>query len=67
MTYILQVKRFNDLMLLRKNYAMVMTLGNGSMVDEPRKNGYVVYGDNFAKWYSNIKQAKLELESRIVS
>lgn len=64
MTQLLQVKRFNNLMLLKKAYTMVMTLGNGSMVDKPRKNGWVVYGDNFAKFYLNKQEAILEMESR---
>ena len=61
MAQLLQVKRFNNLMLLQKQYTMVMTLGNGSMVDEPRQNGWVVYGDNFAKWFKNKQEAILEL------
>jgi hypothetical protein len=65
MAQLLQVKRFNNLMLLQRKYTMVMTLGNGSMIDEPRKNGWVVYGDNFAKWYPNRKQAELELSVRV--
>lgn len=72
MTKLFQVKRYNNLMLLQKSYTMVMTLGNGSMVDEPRKNGWVVFqspklGDehDFAKWFSNRKQAELELSVRV--
>lgn len=51
-------------MLSQKKYTMVMTLGNGSMINEPRKNGWVVYGDNRAKWFSNRKEAELELSAR---
>jgi len=50
---------------------MVTTLGNGSMIDTPRSNGYVVFqsprlGDthDFAKWFSNKKEAELELSVR---
>lgn len=65
MVQLLQVKRYNNLMLLQKRYTMIMTLGNGSMIDEPRKNGWVVMGDNYAKFYMNKKEAQLELEVRI--
>lgn len=65
MTQLLHVTRFNNLMLIRKQYTMVMTTGNGSMVDEPRKRGWVVYGDNFAKWLPNREQAEQELSTRI--
>jgi len=65
MTVLLQVKRFNNLMLLQKKYTMVMTLGNGSMIDEPRQNGWVIYGDNFAKWFPNRQEAELELGLRV--
>lgn len=57
---ILQVKRFNNYMLLEKKYTMIMTLGNGSMVDEPRKNGYVLCGDDWAKWFPNEQQSLIE-------
>ena len=64
MTRIMQVKQFNQLMKQLKSYMYVMTLGNGSMVDKPRSNGWVVFqnpqlGDNkdFAKWLSNKEQA----------
>ena len=36
------VWQFNKEMLDKQQYIMVMTLGNGSMVDMPRKRGYVV-------------------------
>jgi len=71
-TRLLQVKQYNDLMLLHNSYSMCMTLGNGSMLDKPRQNGWVVFqsptlGDihDFAKWFPNIKQAQLELEMRV--
>jgi len=70
-TRLLQVRRYNNLMLLHKSYTMVTTLGNGSMIDTPRSNGYVVFqsprlGDthDFAKWFSNKKEAELELSVR---
>lgn len=64
MIQLLHVTEFNNLMLHRKHYTMVMTTGNGSMIDEPRKNGWVVYGEGFARFYMNKRQAQLELESR---
>lgn len=36
------VEQFNNEMRAKGNYTMVMSLGNGSMCDEPRKRGYVV-------------------------
>lgn len=63
MTQLLHVTRFNNLMMLRKNYKMIMTTGNGSMVDKPRVKGWVVYGNNFAKWFKNKHEAELELEA----
>lgn len=68
MVKLLQVKEFNALMEMMSNYTYIMTLGNGSMADEPRKNGWVVFEMgtlyNFAKWYSNKAQATLELTAR---
>lgn len=65
MTYLNKVTIFNNDMLAQRNYTMIMTKGNGSMVDEPRVRGWVVHGDNFAKWFPNLKAAKLELSARI--
>jgi len=59
------VINFNAEMLTRQKYTMVMTVGNGSMVDKPRVRGWVVHGKNFAKWLPNLKLAKLELSGRI--
>lgn len=61
MTQLLHVTEFNNLMLHRKHYTMVMTTGHGSMIDKPRARGWVVYGNNSAKWYPNRKLAELEL------
>ena len=70
-TRIMQVREFNRLMRLQRNYPYVMTLDNGSMVDKPRVNGWVVFqspklGDSqdFAKWLPNYQQAKIEQELR---
>lgn len=52
-------------MLLRKHYTMVMTIGNGSMANKPRERGWVVYGDNWAKFYMNKREAQRELKARI--
>lgn len=62
---LLHVKQFNNLMLLRNNYAMVMTTGNGSMANKPRERGWVVYGDDWAKFYMNKREALLELKARV--
>lgn len=71
-TRIMQVKEFNRLMRLQENYMYIMTLGNGSMVDKPRVNGWVVFqspklGDSqdFAKLLPNYQQAKIEQELRV--
>jgi hypothetical protein len=64
-TYLSRVTDFNQDMLAQRKYTMIMTVGNGSMVDEPRVRGWVVHGDNFAKWFPNLKQAQLELSARI--
>jgi hypothetical protein len=61
---LLHVKQFNNLMLLRNNYAMVMTTGNGSMANKPRERGWVVYGDDWAKFYINKREALMELKAR---
>ena len=54
------------------NKAYKFTLGNGSMYDDPRVKGWVVYqhpklGDehDFAKWYPNKREAELELKARV--
>ena len=65
MYQLLQVQRYNNLMLLQKKYIIVMTLGNGSMVDEPRLRGWVVYGNNSARYFSNRRGAELEIEALI--
>lgn len=65
MTYLDRVTNFNNEMLAQGKYTMVMTTGNGSMVDKPRVKGWVVHGDNFAKWFPNLQQAKLELKERV--
>lgn len=62
-TKLLHVTRYNNLMLLRKQYTMIMTVGNGSMIDKPRVRGWVVYGDNQAKYYPNRKEAELEVKN----
>lgn len=62
---LLHVTQFNNLMLLRKNYTMVMTTGNGSMANKPRERGWVVYGDDWAKFYMNKREALLELKARV--
>lgn len=71
MTRLDRVENFNNEMLAMRNYTMVMTTGNGSMVDKPRVRGWVVWqskslGDShdFAKWFSNLKEAKTELGAR---
>lgn len=61
---LLHVTHYNNLMMLRKQYQMVMTTGNGSMLDKPRVRGWVIWGQDFAKWYPNIREAKLELSTR---
>lgn len=62
---LLHVKQFNNLMLLRKNYSMVMTTGDGSAANKPRERGWVVYGDDWAKFYMNKREALLELKARV--
>ena len=52
----------------QKKYTLVYTLGNGSMLDEPRKRGYVVEkrlenGAERSKYHSNIEKAKADLYS----
>jgi hypothetical protein len=57
-----KVKDWNREKLAEQKYIMVFTLGNGSMLDEPRKKGYVVYkkhklGGTSAKYMSNYEKA----------
>lgn len=59
------VTNFNRLMTEKQQYIMVMTTGDGSMVDKPRVRGWVVYGNNFAKWLPNRKEAELEYNARV--
>jgi hypothetical protein len=70
MTRLNQVREFNALMASIRSYTYIMTLGNGSMADKPRVNGWVLYqsprlGDerDFAKWFPNRKAAELELST----
>lgn len=64
-TYLDKVTIFNQEMIAQQKYTMVMTTGNGSMIDKPRVRGWVVHGDNFAKWFPNLKEAKAELNERV--
>ena len=54
---ILQVKQYNAEKMRLREYEMVMTLGNGSMADEPRCNGWVLQYENAARWFKNKKEA----------
>lgn len=66
MTQLLHVTRFNNLMMLRKNYTMVFSTGNGSMADKSREKGWIVYDESldWAKYYPNRKLAELEISVR---
>lgn len=55
---ITQVKEWNRKMRAEGKYILMFTLGNGSMLDEPRKNGYVVGHLNNCRWVSNIDKAR---------
>jgi len=64
---ITQVKEFNKKMLRESRYILVFTLGNGSMVDEPRKNGYVVSGycgNDSHRWFNNKQEAIKFIKSK---
>lgn len=71
-TRIAQVKDFNALVdVYGMNKTMYFTVGTGSMAEKLRTKGWVVFqsprmGDehDFAKWFSNERDARLELESR---
>lgn len=73
MARIAQVKEFNRLVKqLGMNYAYIMTSGAGSMVDDERVKGWVIYETpklndkhDFAKWFPNLKEALSELHERI--
>lgn len=57
------VKQWNSLKKAEGEYMQVYTLGNGSMADEPRKKGFVVYkkhkeGGSGSKWFPNYLQAE---------
>ena len=54
---IYKVKEFNNIMRAKSEWIMIMTKGNGSMIDEPRKTGYVVYYSPSARWFSNYDKA----------
>ena len=59
MNLLYTIKHWNR---LYKGTILAYTLGNGSMIDEPRKNGYVVQkrhkeGGEKSKYHSNYEKA----------
>ena len=64
----LPVKDWNIEQLSKKQYILVYTLGNGSMIDEPRKYGYVVQkrhveGGEKSHFYLNKDKAMADYQS----
>lgn len=60
---IYQVKDWNAKKRADKQYMQIYTLDNGSMIDEPRKNGYVVQkrhseGGERSKFHASHEKAK---------
>ena len=56
-----QVKEYNRECLRRNAFIQVFTLGNGSMVDEPRVNGWIVSGycgEDSHQYFKNKELAK---------
>ena len=53
-----RVSQYNRSCLLRKQYIQVFTLGAGSMLDEPRKYGWVVSVDDNHRFFLNYLKAK---------
>jgi hypothetical protein len=71
MTRIAQVKQYNYIVDHHGlNPAYKMTVGDGSMFDEPRQKGWVLFqspklGDarDFARWFPNRREAEAILKT----
>lgn len=61
MKIITPVSEWNGKQLHNGLHILIYTLGNGSMLDEPRKNGYVVHDEEGkkSKFFLNYDKARL--------
>jgi len=69
-SFIYTVKNWNAIQRNNKQYILVYTLGNGSMVDIPRQRGYVVekhhiQGGKRSRFHSNKERALEDYYSNI--